>query len=163
MRDLREISTMPRHQRGYKMRITNGLECVVTGRVISTITFCHWSSVVNDLIDEESKNNSNQKVPFERWLVSSYLHWPNFLNQVPNSYSRFIKWVQWRSNSCTKIIVILIIICKSEYTWFFFFFGKKAIWWMISWTVLLDMFCILHGFQVSLSDYLPIEPWDSTA
>lgn len=56
------------------MRITNGLECVVTGRVISTITFCHWSSVVNDLIDEESKNNSNQKVPFERWLVSSYLH-----------------------------------------------------------------------------------------
>lgn len=56
------------------MRITNGLGCVVTGRVIFTLTFCHWSSMLDDLIDEESKNNPNQKVPFEKWLGSSYLH-----------------------------------------------------------------------------------------
>ena len=32
VRDLQEISTLPGCQRGYKIRITNGLECVVTGR-----------------------------------------------------------------------------------------------------------------------------------
>lgn len=58
----------------YKMRIKNCLACVVNGRVTYTITLHHWSSMANDLIDEGSKNNSSQKVPFENWLVCTYIH-----------------------------------------------------------------------------------------
>lgn len=39
------------------MRIKNGLECAVNARVTCTIALYHWSAIVNNLIDEESKNN----------------------------------------------------------------------------------------------------------